>query len=100
MANWDGFRSNPIPHDCWERAKSLFRFAEAWVPNLPQFVVSPCGDGSIHMRWDSPSGVTVVFEFGPNDLVWTSRDREGNWSEGRCATWSEATEILRQRFRV
>lgn len=99
-ANWDGFGSESIPHGLWKKAKEFYESIDSHVHSLPQFVVSPCGDGTIHLRWDSSSGVTVIFEFGPAELIWTARDPGGIWSEGRCANWSEAAQILRQNFRA
>jgi hypothetical protein len=92
--NWDFEGAPSIPVEEWEHALSLcdqvLRSTE-----LPEPAVSPCGDGTIHLRWTRRDGATVLIEMRGSQFWWSSRVN-GQRSRGELASAEEVVGLLKR----
>jgi hypothetical protein len=94
--NWDFEGAPSIPEDEWLRASDLCREA-LLVKELPEPVPSPCGDGTIHLRWSKPDGSQVLLEMRGSQIWWSYR-KHGHVESGKLWFREDAIELLRDKL--
>jgi hypothetical protein len=68
--DWDAANGNPVDDDATAVAVALYGTLVVLHPDVPEPVVSPCGDGSLHLRWALSDGRTATAEaFGTGPMV-------------------------------
>jgi len=60
--NWDDDRGEPITPETWATVKHLLFLAQSIHQDVSNVHISPCGDGSVHLVWFSPSSIRGIFE--------------------------------------
>jgi hypothetical protein len=84
QAGWDEPRSRPIPAEAWSRARTLVQAVSAEVPAAVRVFVSPCTDGSIHLRW-STSDRRLDIELADDGVFFTE------WAAGAVLAEGETS---------
>lgn len=95
--NWDLEGGPAIPQAQWRRAWDLVRRVSKERPGVGVPLPSPCGDGSIHLRWRKPDRWFEV-EVGGGALGWSSRSPEGTYSHGAARSEHDLLHLLRKHF--
>ena len=93
--NWNDEDDEAIPESTWGSARAFL--ASASDLRLPEPIVSPCGDGSIHFSWTAPNGARVIVERKSGRTICRIRDPAGR-RDNRESTDRDALELVRKLF--
>ena len=93
---WDFEHGVAIPEHEWNAAFNLCARVTMANSKLPLPTPSPCGDGTIHLRW-SRGSAHVVVELRGDDTWWT-RTVSGARSAGHYESRDEVRHLLNETF--
>ena len=93
VPNWNDEDDEAIPESTWGSARAFLASAS----DLPEPVISPCGDGSIHFSWTSPNGARVIVERKSGRTICRIRDASGR-RDSRETTDRDALDLVRKLF--
>ncbi len=95
-AGWDFEGGVAIPAEEWRSATNLCARIAVALPSLPLPTPSPCGDGTIHLRWSRGTTNVVVELRGDN--VWWTRVAGAARTSGELSSRDDVPRLLAETF--
>lgn len=66
---WDHQNGRAIAASVWTRTRNICNRVGSLIPGLAYPFPSPCGDGTVHVRWNVPDGREAILEIGSSDDI-------------------------------
>jgi hypothetical protein len=81
--NWDDDGASIVPMGNWERAWEIKNLVSYLLPTIDRPTMSPCPDGSVHLRWLGPNMRWIEVEIHSTETWYTKRTDAGTFSSGQ-----------------
>ena len=95
--NWDADGATPLDPEVISHAERLAKYVVANAPLAPDPFISPCGDGTVHLRWRT-SSAKVVVEVGAEQCDWFVKSAT-DFMEGVCRSEDDVVELVQKHLR-
>ena len=91
--DWDHDGASAVPYENWYRAWETRNLVSSLLPGISPPSMSPCPDGSVHLRWGGSDMRWVEIEVHSTETWYTQRSASGAFASGKTGLGDIATVI-------